>query len=229
MAHVLIVGTTESGKTTLARNLAAHYKHSGYGVLVLDPLTDPRWPCDFITADAEEFLDIFWRSRRCIAFMDEGGESVGRYDLAMQKTATRGRHWGHSCHYIAQDPTQLAPIVRAQCSHLFAFALSLRQSKVLAEEFNEPLLETCTKLRQGEYIHAQRFGKTVKHSQGDSNGASNQSGLRDRRSGVDASGIDAHEEEGSNGGSVADPKPGSSGGDGDPGDGQSGGVGDASD
>lgn len=195
MAHVLIVGSTESGKTTLARNLAAHYKRSNYGVLVLDPLSDPRWPCDFITADAAEFLDIFWRSRKCIAFMDEGGESVGRYDLAMQKTATRGRHWGHSCHYVAQDPTQLAPIVRSQCSHLFAFALSSRQSKVLAEEFNEPLLETCPKLRQGEYIHAQRFGKTVQHRKEISNGASNQSGLRADGRSVDSSGIDASEEE----------------------------------
>lgn len=202
MAHVLIVGTTESGKTTLARNLAAHYKRNGYGVLVLDPLSDPRWPCDFITADADEFLDVFWRSRKCIAFMDEGGESVGRYDLAMQKTATRGRHWGHSCHYVAQDPTQLAPIVRAQCSHLFAFALSLRQSKVLAEEFNEPQLETCTKLRQGEYIHAQRFGKTIKHTSGDSNGASNSSGLRSDGRGADSSRVDASEEE--KGRSVAD-------------------------
>jgi GTPase SAR1 family protein len=197
VAHVLIVGTTESGKTTLARNLSTHYWDNNYGVLVLDPLGDPRWSADFITDDQEEFLDVFWRSRRCVAFMDEGGESVGRYDLAMQQTATRGRHWGHSCHYVCQDPTQLAPIVRAQCSHLFAFALSSRQSKIMAEEFNEPLLETCTRLRQGEYIHAQRFGKTSRHTSGVIENASIDSDRNDRRrQRVDSAGTETRQENG---------------------------------
>lgn len=163
MAHVLINGMTESGKTTLARNLAGFYKHNRIGVLVLDPLLDPRWPCDFITDDQEEFLDVFWRSRRCIAFLDEGGESVGRYATAMQQTATRGRHWGHSCHYVCQRAVQLAPIVRDQCSHLFLFCSSARDGKILAEEFNKPELEACSNLSQGEYIHAVKFGRTQVH------------------------------------------------------------------
>jgi len=162
MAHVLILGMTESGKTTLARKLSYQYKRAGVGVLVLDILMDPRWHCDFITADQEEFLDVFWRSRRCVAFIDEGGESVGRYNVAMSKTATRGRHWGHSVHYVAQRATQLAPLVRDQCAHVFLFCSSWRDGKILAEEFNKPELETCSQLTQGEYIHAVKFGRTTR-------------------------------------------------------------------
>lgn len=186
MAHVLINGMTESGKTTLARNLAGYYMHQQYGVLVLDPLMDPRWPCSFITDDQEEFLDVFWRSRRCIAFLDEGGESVGRYATAMQQTATRGRHWGHSCHYICQRAVQLAPIVRDQCSHLFLFCSSARDGKILAEEFNKPELETCSTLTQGEYIHAVKFGQTTRHSAGVNHGSNiRSSGNRTGDSGSD--------------------------------------------
>lgn len=166
MAHGLILGMTESGKTTLARAMAAYAKRCNVGVLVLDPLRDPRWPCDFITDDQEEFLDVFWRSRSCIAFLDEGGESVGRYDTAMQKTATRGRHWGHACFYLAQKGTQLAPIVRDQCRHLFLFCSSARDGKMLAEEWNKPELEECSSFKQGEYVHAVKFGQTVRHTIG---------------------------------------------------------------
>src|SRR5688572_25247930 len=163
MAHVLIAGITESGKTTLARRLAARYKAQQIGVLVLDPLADPQWPADFRTSDEEEFLHVFWQSRRCVAFMDEGGESVGRYNLSMQKTATRGRHWGHACHYITQRVQQIAPIVRDMCIHLFLFASSKKDGILLANEFNHAELENCNTLEKGEYFHAVKMGPCTKH------------------------------------------------------------------
>lgn len=159
MAHVLILGMTESGKTTKARQLAANYRRQGIGVIVLDPLRDPQWNADFITDDQDEFLDVFWRSRSCAAFMDEGGESVGRYELAMQKTATRGRHCGHSCHYIAQKATQLAPIVRDQCSYLYLYTSGLTSCKTLAEEFNKPEIIKGTQLQRFSYFFVSRFGQ----------------------------------------------------------------------
>lgn len=159
MAHVLILGMTESGKTTKARQLAANYRRQGIGVIVLDPLRDPAWQADFITDDQEEFLDVFWRSRSCAAFLDEGGESVGRYDLAMQKTATRGRHCGHSCHYIAQKATQLAPIVRDQCSYLYLFRSGMQSCKLLAEEFSQDELLKGAQLRMYSYVFTSRFSQ----------------------------------------------------------------------
>lgn len=166
MAHVLICGMSESGKTTLARGFGGYYRNQGFGVLVLDPLKDPRWQCDFITANQEEFLDVVWKSRRCILMMDEGGKSVGRYNYAMQEVATMGRHWGHSSHFISQDPTQLAPIIRDQCRHVFLFCASDRVGKKLADEFNQPALLECGNLKQGEYIRAARFGGASRHTFG---------------------------------------------------------------
>lgn len=139
---------------------------------------DPRWPADFITADQEEFLDVFWRSRSCVAFLDEGGESVGRYAESMQKTATRGRHWGHACHFIAQRATQLAPIVRDQCTHLFLFCSSAKDGKLLSEEWNKPELERCSSFSQGEYIHAVKFGQSNRRGGTSNDPDSNGSGRR---------------------------------------------------
>lgn len=158
MAHALILGISESGKTTLALRLASQYKAQGVGVLVLDPLKNPEWHADFITGDEKEFLDMFWRSRSCMCFIDEAGEAVGRYNIAMQKTVTRGRHWGHGVHVITQRGAQLSPTVRDQCRHLFLFCSSRKDGELLAAEWNKPELAECSVLKQGEYMHASRFG-----------------------------------------------------------------------
>lgn len=197
MAHVLIIGMTESGKTTLARGLAKRYRAAGIGTLVLDPLRDPKWQADYMTDDGEDFLRTFWLSRSCAAFLDEGGESVGRYDKAMQMTATRGRHCGHSCHYIAQRVQQLAPIVRDQCTHLFLFCSSAKDGALLADEFNMPELAQCSRLAQGEYIHAVKFGKSSINKLGDKNGSGNR-GIGSRRG--DARHLSEESAEGEDGG-----------------------------
>jgi hypothetical protein len=158
MSHSLIFGMTESGKTTFATQLARAHKASGFGVIVLDPMLDPRWRCDFLTASADEFLRVFWGSQRCMAFIDEAGESVGRYDELMVRTATKGRHWGHSCHYLSQRGALLNRTVRDQCSHLFLFATSSEDCKLHAAEWNKPQLREGSSLLQGEYFHATRFG-----------------------------------------------------------------------
>jgi hypothetical protein len=166
---------TESGKTTMGVRLAHHYYGRGWGVLVLDPLCDPRWnpeppQLDRLTrkvqqtafkqmADGDEFLKIFWASKRCMVFIDESGDAVGRYDLAMQQTATKGRHWGHSVHFLSQRGVQINRTVRDQCSHLFLFTTAREDAKVHANEWNQPALIEAAMLPQGSYFHVTRFGK----------------------------------------------------------------------
>lgn len=159
MPHSLILGMTESGKSTLAKRLAAGYVARDIPVLVLDPLFDPGWSCEFQTHDPEYFLDVFWESRSCAVFIDEAGDSVGKYDQAMIQTATRGRHWGHNCHYITQRGAGLARTVRDQCSHLFLFATALADAKIHATEWNNENLKEAHSLARGEYFHCTRFGE----------------------------------------------------------------------
>jgi energy-coupling factor transporter ATP-binding protein EcfA2 len=157
MAHSLILGQTESGKTTLAKRLSKILHESGEPVIVLDPLNDPGWFAGYKTSDPEQFLQAFWKSRGCHAFIDEAGDMVGRFDDTMRKTATRGRHWGHSCYYLSQRGAMVDTTVRAQCRHLFLFTSSIDDCKILAKEFNKPELLQAVDLPQGHYFHAARF------------------------------------------------------------------------
>lgn len=175
MAHSLILGMTESGKTTLSKRLARYYFGMGFAVIVLDPMNDPGWkpelkdPSDlelkyqirkrfYQTDDPEKFLSVFWNARQAMVFIDEAGDAVGKYDVAMQQTATKGRHWGHCVHFLSQRGAQLSPTVRDQCGHLFLFTTSLRDSKIHSDEWNRPELLEAPQLKQGEYFHVTRYG-----------------------------------------------------------------------
>jgi hypothetical protein len=151
-----------SGKTTLARKMAALYTSLGRNVIVLDELMDEKWVSEggaqVMTDDPEQFKEVFWNSRNLAVFIDEAGESVGRYDKSMSMTATRGRHWGHICHYICQRGAMLSPSVRGQCSEVYAFQCTEKDAEALAEAFVQPKLREASGLAQGEYIRAVRFG-----------------------------------------------------------------------
>lgn len=165
MAHSLFAGMTLMGKTSLARALCASYKRRGFDTIILDPLKDPKWAASYITDDGDDFLYMAKQSRKCMLFLDEGSESVGRYNVPMQWTATQARHWGHSSHFITQVATQIAPIVREQCAHAFLFAAGKRAGKTLSEEFNAPDLEMCVSLQPYEYFHAVKGGACHFHSE----------------------------------------------------------------
>jgi len=148
---------TESGKTTLAKKVASSLKSAGYPVLVLDPLHDV-WDATYQTDDAQEFLKVFWQSKSCHVFVDESGDSIGRYNDLMNQTATKGRHWGHSMYYITQRGAQISRTIRDQCSHLFLFATARPDAKIHALEWNKADLENVATFNAGEYYHATRFG-----------------------------------------------------------------------
>ena len=158
MTHVLIVGMTESGKTTLARNICADHMRKGTETIVLDPMCDPRWHATFQTADPELFLDVAARSQSCALFLDESGDTVGRYNDEMFWLATKARHFGHRSHFVSQRAMQLNKTVRDQCRYAFVFCVSRDDAKMLSNEYGHEELVNANTLGQFECYFAQRFG-----------------------------------------------------------------------
>lgn len=162
MPHVLIAGITESGKTTLAKQLVARYNRNGIGTLVLDPLHDPGWNATFQTSDPNLFRENVKQSRSCALFIDESGQMIGRYNDEMFFLATRARHYGHNSHFITQRVIQLNKTVRDQCVDLFLFMVSRTDAKLLADEFNKPILQQANELSQFECFYCGRYGPVRK-------------------------------------------------------------------
>lgn len=149
---------SESGKTTLATALSHSFYNRRHPILLLDPMADSRFAADFRTSDPNAFLEAFWSNQSCYCFIDESAQMVGRYDLLMQETATKGRHFGHSVIFICQRGAQISATVRAQCRHVHLFASAKDDCKVLANEFNQPELLNANTLPQGHFYSVSRFG-----------------------------------------------------------------------
>lgn len=154
--HTLIVGTTCSGKSFLAKKLAAEFKRDGRTVAVLDPIAN-KWAADFQTHDPAVFLDYCRTHTGLIIFVDESGDVFEKYDSELNWLATRGRHLGHYCFFIGQRYTQIPKTVRANCSNLYLFASHPDDAAELAKDFNEPDLAMAATLPQGHFFFKRMF------------------------------------------------------------------------
>lgn len=144
-----------SGKSALAKMLAANYRKQGFNVLVLDPLAAPDWQ-GTVTADPDAFMYYAKRVANLRLFVDEGAQSLGR-DVDYNWLATQARHWGHRTHFISQRPQDFTPHIRGNCHTLWLFAIDGGASDILAREFNKSLLKDAPALPQLQFKWCQRF------------------------------------------------------------------------
>ncbi len=156
--HSEIIGMTESGKTCLAMIIAKRLKSMKKTVVVLDPMHNPRWECDFRTSDADELNDFLEENRSCYVFVDECGKLFNNgNDLTHDWMATRSRHYGHSFHFIAQRAMQIPRTMRDQCNRLFLFTSSASDGAILADEWNKPEIRECNILPQYHFLRCSKF------------------------------------------------------------------------
>jgi DNA helicase HerA-like ATPase len=156
--RIFIVGTGESGKTLMAKSIAADMSRRGLIVIIFDPIDDEGWPDDsFQTAsEAELFEEIAatdsdGKSR--VLFVDEASELMSIGQKENHWLATRGRHYFSTIVFITQRPALVAPTVRNLCNELFCFAVSPADAKLLADDFNSEALVGASALQQGQFLH----------------------------------------------------------------------------
>lgn len=80
----------------------------------------------------------------------------------MERLATEGRQWGHKCYFITQRVKQVSTTIRTQCSEIVIFKQSLNDTKDLADEFVEPLINQANTLEKGEFIYVRDNQPTLK-------------------------------------------------------------------
>lgn len=156
--HVMILGQSTSGKSVLGKTFAQAYLDKGVGVLVYDPLNDSDWPCHFKTDNIEEFLEVFAETEEAALFVDEAWEVFGVGQKQNHIIATRGRHQMCRLHMMSQRSySAIAPIVRDQCSDLFAFNLALKDAEELAKDWNDKSIQRIADFVPGQYLHKRRM------------------------------------------------------------------------
>lgn len=157
-----------TGKTTLVTRLLQNPKFRlERPCIILDPNLDERWPHDegvFLSHNKELFLQAVKHPDNygSIVVVDESGESIGRNGGDMAWLATRGRHYGHQCIFIAQRAMQVDVNVRTQCANMFIFRQGDSDAKILAAEKASNEIKQAPDLQKGEYLAVVGLNPVVK-------------------------------------------------------------------
>lgn len=161
--HTVINGTTGSGKSTYAVQLAKAAKQTGFPIGVLDPMFDQhdRWPRQepgIITHDFDEFEQWARENINAWLFIDEGHDSIGknRWNDDLWWLFRYGRHYGHRVAVITQYPMDLPPVVRINCRHLVCFNLDGDSAYALSRNFGHEAINDATTLQPFEFIYITR-------------------------------------------------------------------------
>ena len=163
-AHIVIVGLSETGKSSLAKQLAARVKAGGqHGVLVCDPMQSRDWVCDFQTADLNEFAAVYQDSRLCYAFVDECFmlNSVEEKNI-LQRMNAMGRHYGNRNIMIGQRFTAMPKTARELASRKLIFRQSPEDAKEIYRSYSHELVKDLPNLQQGEYLDLTTFNCTLR-------------------------------------------------------------------
>lgn len=120
-------------------------------VFVLDRSGFDPWPgSDMVVKTPERILQLARDNGRCFLVIEEVHKAISKSaPPEIQEIATTVRHFGCEVAFIAQRLNQVNVTMRDQCNHLWLFAVSKKDSKILADEFNEEGLEDAYLLPNG--------------------------------------------------------------------------------
>jgi hypothetical protein len=152
--RVLIVGVSESGKSSLALKLM---QGAGIPFYVRDPFLSD-WPgATLITADMEEFkAKVLADVNPRIALIDEGGDVLTVGDKENHQVFTQWRHHAILPIVIAQRMNMIAPNVRTSSTDLYLFESSLADCEILARDKNCDELLGAADFEAGDFFHLRK-------------------------------------------------------------------------
>lgn len=160
--HVLYVGVTQSGKTTLARHHARILDAAEYDVVVYDPVGTPTaggdWPEKVQRFDdPQKFLIWLVKAegkpeRPIFVFVDESADIFGHTNTDANWIPRRVRHQNVYLRLISQRPKMLPPNVRTQCAHCYLFRLAADDMRMICADFGHGPEISQKSLDTGDYV-----------------------------------------------------------------------------
>lgn len=153
MAHTLILGRTETGKTTLGKAIVRQAEARGLQAIVLDPMKSKGWGKKTeLVSTSEKLLERAMQTKSKLLVVDESSLSLNKFDRTLSWLSKTSRHLGHSAIFIAHNLHDVAKGIRTQCTQIFIFASSRSDVRDLDDEFDAPEILKATKLEQFHFF-----------------------------------------------------------------------------
>ena len=158
-SRIGIFGTTESGKTTLAKKLSEQFwLQRKIRSLVLDPHVEIWGEHALVSTDEKAFWETVWKTNGCLIVVEEASSTINR-ESDLIPLFTRLRHNQHHLLVIGHSGRDLLPSMREQLNLLFLFRQSKKAADTWVEVFTEEGLNQSTDLGQFEFIRCQLYQK----------------------------------------------------------------------
>ena len=150
--HTIILGMTQSGKSSYGKIICRKLRQAGVMTYVLNPLREQGWRCDLQTADPDQMMAACQASKiKKAVFLDEAGQSLAR-DPRFNYFCAQSRHDGCSVFAISQRLQMVLPDLRTNTTQAVLFRCWYSEAKTLSDQFNEARLLDAAKFRQGEFF-----------------------------------------------------------------------------
>lgn len=160
--HTLVVGKSESGKTTFVTVYllpAFDQLKKARRVLLYDRdfHTSPRWrkshglPVEGFS-DVDAFKEAVFSDVNCVVIVEECSDLSTAEQEELRAVAAKGRHLGHSVVLIAQRPKMIRPNLRSQTSALCCCALNPEEVKAVREVHSVAELDRVTEFPPGRAL-----------------------------------------------------------------------------
>lgn len=157
-----IFGASESGKSTLAKKISAHFwTMEKRPSIVLDPVARDNWGGHAKVFGNDE---SFWRyidlenqrdqklvPKNCLVIVDDSSVTINR-DNALNGVFTVMRHKGHKLLVIGHSAQNLLPQMRHQLQRVFLFRQTLKSVDAWKDLFvTDSNLDVLSHLQQFQY------------------------------------------------------------------------------
>ena len=121
---------------------------------MLDPIGDDWGDNALIVDSVESMIDFAKQPENAgkILVIDESSISFDHYDRTQHWVAKIARHNNHSSIFIGQNMADVPRGVRTQCTQVFIFAASRPDARLLADEYDDDLILSATKLPNLHFI-----------------------------------------------------------------------------
>ena len=150
--HALIVGISYTGKSMLAKRIAAGLAAHN-NIIVYDPLQSANWPeSALLFSSPEKFLAHVEQAQNAYVFVDEAKTLWDHDEKRADALLYKRRHQGLLVFLIAQRATMIKPNARNQCSRLYAFKQTSDDARALAGDYDDSIRDMITRLPPCEFI-----------------------------------------------------------------------------
>ena len=156
--RILILGASESGKSSIAKHLVKLYQTTtDKPVLVCDPMGYEWEHADFVTTDINVLLEKAQVLENCFIFIDEAQTTIGNYPKEKIWFTAQSRHNRHSVAIAAHRSVHVSRDMVPHFNLFYLLSQTRKDALEMSEHLNDENVKEIMHYKALQFMRFQRF------------------------------------------------------------------------